>query len=100
MRQYGLPLEGRRKRALRVLRTVSRTVRGMALRLSVLPTFCLLCVPGTCRTPADTLAKNPYEIDTFRRPPMSADIRNKNSHDENRGSSPLGSASDFKTHIL
>src|SRR5437868_3501189 len=95
MRQYGLPVNARRSRALRVARMVSRTVRAMAVGLSILPTFCLLYVPGTYRTPADTLARNADKIDTFRGPPMSADVRDKSSHGENRGSSPLGSANNL-----
>jgi hypothetical protein len=31
---------------------------------SILPTFCLLSVPGRCRMCADTLAENPYRIET------------------------------------
>src|SRR5262249_46787013 len=58
----------------------------------ILPIFCLLSVPGTSRTSADTLAGNAHKIETFRRPPMSADVRTTRSHGENRGSSPLGSA--------
>src|SRR5262249_27326704 len=60
--------------------------------LSILSIFCLLSVPGTSRTAADTLARNANKIDTFRGPPASADVRTTNSHGENRGSSPLGSA--------
>src|SRR5262245_46384632 len=92
MRQYGLARDARRRRALRVLKTASRTVRAMRVPLPILPTFCLLYVPGTYRTSADTLAGNPYTIETLLRPPTSIDVRTTNSHGENRGSSPLGSA--------
>jgi hypothetical protein len=60
--------------------------------VSILPTFCLLSVTGSPRMSADTLARNADKIDTFRRPPMSANVQDQSSHGENRGSSPLGSA--------
>ena len=82
----------RRERALRVTRAASRTVRAMDFLLSILSTFCLLSVSGTCRTSTDTIARSADEIDTFRCPPMSAGVHDQNSHGENRGSSPLGSA--------
>ena len=44
---------------------------------------------------SDTLTKNPYRIETSRCAPAFADVRTTNSHGENRGSSPLGSANNI-----
>src|SRR5262249_223468 len=62
----------------------------------ILPTFCLLSVTGSSRIAEDTITGNADKIDTSQRPWTSTAVRTTNSHGENRGSSPLGSASKFK----
>src|SRR5262249_39744751 len=62
----------------------------------ILPTFCLLSVTAASRILADTITGNADKIDTSRRPPSSTAVRTTNSHGENRGSSPLGSASKIR----